>query len=133
MQNRQEMSFGEYVKHYLFYLVKWGFMAAVIGLICGLVGALFYRGVAAAVGLVAMFAGVTNTVIASVFLAIEVFGGSGILLFSLASIVSYACSGYNGLYSSQRILYSKTRAEYIDVRTNHNPHIRKISFKRRQK
>ena len=76
MQNRQEMSFGEYVKHYLFYLVKWGFMAAVIGLICGLVGALFYRGVAAAVGLVAMFAGVTNTVIASVFLAIEVFSGS---------------------------------------------------------
>ena len=48
MQNRQEMSFGEYVKHYLIYLIKWGFMAAVIGLICGLVGALFYRGVAAA-------------------------------------------------------------------------------------
>ena len=101
---------------------------AVIGPLLGLPS-----GFAAAVGLVAMFAGVTNTVIASVFLAIEVFGGSGILLFSLASIVSYACSGYNGLYSSQRILYSKTRAEYIDVRTNHNPHIRKISFKRRQK
>ena len=82
----------------------------------------------AAVGLVAMFAGVTNTVIASIFLAMEVFGGAGILYFALASIVSYACSGYNGLYSSQRILYSKVRPEYIDLRTNHNHLVKKARF-----
>ena len=27
-------------------------------------------------------------------------------------------SGYNGLYSSQTILYSKLKAQYINVRTN---------------
>ena len=69
-------------------------------------------GFAAAIGLVAMFAGVTNTVIASIFLAIEVFGG------------------YNGLYSSQRILYSKVRPEYINLRTNHNHLIKSSRFAR---
>ena len=87
-------------------------------------------GFAAAIGLVAMFAGVTNTVIASVFLAIEVFGGTGILYFAMACIVSYACSGYNGLYSSQRILYSKVRPEYINLRTNHNHLIKSSRFAR---
>jgi H+/Cl- antiporter ClcA len=87
-------------------------------------------GFAAAIGLVAMFAGVTNTVIASVFLEIEVFGGTGILYFAMACIVSYACSGYNGLYSSQRILYSKVRPEYINLRTNHNHLIKSSRFAR---
>ncbi len=82
----------------------------------------------AAVGMIAMFAGVTNTVIASIFLAIEVFSGAGVLYFALASIVSYACSGYNGLYSSQRILYSRTKPEYINLRTNHN-HLVKAAMK----
>ena len=27
-------------------------------------------------------------------------------------------SGYNGLYSSQTIVYSKLKAQYINVRTN---------------
>ena len=36
----------------------------------------------------------------------------------MACGVSYVLSGYNGLYSSQTILYSKLKAEYINVRTN---------------
>ena len=105
------------------------FIGATFGAVVGpLIG--IPSGFAAAVGLVAMFAGVTNTVIASIFLAIEAFGGTGILYFALAAIVSYACSGYNGLYSSQRILYSKIRPEYIDLRTNHNHLVKRSVFHR---
>lgn len=105
------------------------FIGATFGAVVGpLLG--IPSGFAAAIGLVAMFAGVTNTVIASVFLAIEVFGGTGILYFAMACIVSYACSGYNGLYSSQRILYSKVRPEYINLRTNHNHLIKSSRFAR---
>lgn len=103
------------------------FIGAAFGAVAGpLIG--IPSGFAAAIGLVAMFAGVTNTVIASIFLAIEVFSGSGVLLFALAAIVSYACSGYNGLYSSQRILYSRIRPEYIDLRTNHAHLLRQAAF-----
>lgn len=105
------------------------FVGATFGAVVGpLLG--IPSGFAAAIGLIAMFAGVTNTVIASIFLAIEVFGGSGILYFAMACIVSYACSGYNGLYSSQRILYSKVRPEYINLRTNHNHLIKSSLFTR---
>lgn len=81
-------------------------------------------GFGAAVGLVAAFAGATNTVVASIFLSIEVFGAEGILFFALSCIVSFVVSGYNGLYSSQRIIYSKVRPKQIDLKTNHN-HMRK--------
>ena len=37
---------------------------------------------------------------------------------ALACGLSYILSGYSGLYSSQRILYDKLKARYIDVRTN---------------
>ena len=40
------------------------------------------------------------------------------LYFALACGISYMLSGYNGLYSSQTILYSKLKAQYINVRTN---------------
>ena len=43
--NRQPMSFGEYLRHYLLYLVKWVILAAIIGIVCGFTGALFYNGV----------------------------------------------------------------------------------------
>ena len=72
----------------------------------------------AALGLVSVFCGATNCPIASTFLSIELFGGSGILYFALACGVSYMLSGYGGLYSSQTILYSKLKAQYINVHTN---------------
>lgn len=75
-------------------------------------------GFGAALGLVSVFCGATNCPMASIFLAIELFGGSGILYFALACGVSYMLSGYNGLYSSQTILYSKLKAQYINVHTN---------------
>ena len=54
--------------------------------------------------------------IASVLLSLELFGGTdGVLYFAFACAVSYLLSGYCGLYSSQTILYSKLRAEFINV------------------
>jgi len=83
-------------------------------------------GFAAAVGLVAVFCGATNTPLASTFLAVELFGSAGLLYFALACGISYMLSGYSGLYNSQTILYSKLKAEYINVHTNAyhagNPH-----------
>ena len=76
-------------------------------------------GFAAALGLVAVFCGATNCPLASIILAVELFGDGGMLYFALACGLSYMLSGYNGLYSSQTILYSKLKAEYINVHTNH--------------
>ena len=75
-------------------------------------------GFGAAIGLVAVFCGVTNCPVASTFLAIELFGGQGGSYFALACFLSYMLSGYKGLYSSQTILYSKLKAEYINASTN---------------
>lgn len=69
----------------------------------------------AAIGLVALFCGVVNSPIASILLSVELFGSEGILLFGIACAVSYMLSGYSGLYSSQRIIYSKTKAEFLNI------------------
>ena len=93
------------------------FVGATFGCVVGpLLG--IPAGFAAAVGLVAVFCGATNCPIASVFLSIELFGDGGMLYFAVACGISYMLSGYNGLYSSQTILYSKLKAQYINVRTN---------------
>lgn len=73
---------------------------------------------AAAIGLISVFCGATNCPTASIFLSVELMGDGGLLYFALACCISYMLSGYNGLYSSQRILYSKLKARYINVHTN---------------
>ena len=72
-------------------------------------------GFGAAIGIIALFCGVVNCPIASIMLSIELFGSSGLLLFAAAAGVSFILSGYYGLYSSQKIVYSKLKAEYINV------------------
>ena len=61
-----------------------------------------------------------NCPIASVFMSIELFGAGDLLYFAMACAISYLLSGYCGLYSSQTILYSKLRAEFINTRANHH-------------
>ncbi len=68
---------------------------------------------AAAIALVAVFCGAVNCPIASIILSVELFGSGELLYFALACGISYMLSGYFGLYSSQKIMYSKTRAEFI--------------------
>lgn len=64
----------------------------------------------AAVSMIALFCGVVNCPMASIFLAIELFGGEGLLFFALACALSFLVSGKYSLYASQNIVYSKLEA-----------------------
>ena len=64
-------------------------------------------GMGAAIGFVCLFCGVVNCPVASIMLALEVFGGNNLLIFAVAVVVSYVMSGRKGLYRSQKISYSK--------------------------
>ncbi len=63
----------------------------------------------AAVGLLAVFCGVTNCPFATLVLSIELFGSGGLPFFALAITISYMLSGYWGLYSAQKFHQSKLR------------------------
>lgn len=90
------------------------FIGATLGCVLGpLLG--IPAGFAAAVGLVALFCGAVNCPVASVILAVELFGSGGIVYSAVACAIAYMLSGYTGLYSSQKIMYSKLRAEFIDI------------------
>lgn len=69
-----------------------------------------------ALGLVTVFCGVTNCPITSLILSIELFGIEGLPLFALGAAVAYMLSGYSGLYGEQKIVYSKYKAEFIDIK-----------------
>ena len=68
----------------------------------------------AAVGMASLFCGVTNCPITSLLISFELFGYEGMPYYLLAVAFSYMLSGYYGLYSSQRIMYSKYRTKYIN-------------------
>ena len=71
-----------------------------------------------AVGMAAVFCGVTNCPITALLISFELFGYDGMPYFLLAVAFSYMLSGYYGLYSSQKIIYSKYKTTYI----NRKPH-----------
>lgn len=83
---------------------------------------------AAAIGMVCVFGGATNSIIAPIFLSIEAFGSGGVVYFAAGAIVSYMMSGYSGLYSNQIIRFSKLRARFINLRTNQRPEMRYARF-----
>ena len=68
----------------------------------------------AAISMIALFCGVVNCPMASVFLAIELFGGGGLLFFALACALSFLLSGNYSLYSSQKLVFSKVERKVID-------------------
>ena len=65
----------------------------------------------ASLGMIALFCGVTNCPLSALVMSVELFGGQGFVLYMVAVAVSYMLSGYQGLYSSQKIIYSKTKME----------------------
>lgn len=71
---------------------------------------------AAAVGMIAMFCGVTNCPISSTLIAFELFGYKAVPFFLIANSVSYLVSGYYGLYSDQIVSLDK---HIIAVYKNH--------------
>ncbi len=90
------------------------FVGATFGCVAGaLLG--IPAGFAAAIGLVCVFCGAVNCPLASIILSVELFGPGEIVYFALACGLAYMLSGYFGLYSSQKIMYSKLRPEFINI------------------
>ena len=71
----------------------------------------------AAIGMGALFCGVTNCPISSLFICFELFGFKGMPYYLLAIALSYTFSGYYSLYSSQKIMYSKFHNKYVNRET----------------
>lgn len=89
------------------------FVGATFGCLFGQIAALS-PSMCAALGMVAVFCGVTNCPVTSLLIAFEIFGYHGIPYFMIAISVSYLMSGYYGLYHDQTIVYSKYKTEYIN-------------------
>ncbi len=68
----------------------------------------------AAIGMGALFCGVTNCPISSLLICFELFGYEAMPYYLLAIPFSYWVSGYHGLYISQKIVYSKYKSNYIN-------------------
>lgn len=73
---------------------------------------------AAAIGLISVFGGASNSLIAPIFLGIEMFGSGGIHYYAIAAVLSYIMSGYAGFYYSQVIVYSKIAPVKLLLHTN---------------
>lgn len=72
----------------------------------------------AAVGMIALFCGVTNSPLASMIIGFELFGFGFMKYLLLGVSVSYMLSGYFSLYSEQKIIYSKFKTQFIDRNTD---------------
>lgn len=72
-------------------------------------------GLLAAMGFVAVFAGASNTPLASSIMAIELFGVECASYVAIACVVAYLISGHNGIYSSQVVGDPKTRFKINDT------------------
>ena len=77
-------------------------------------------GIAAAMGLVGLFCGVTNSPIASIFLSIEMFGSANVYLFAFVCVITFVISGNWGLYASQRIRFSRSRLVKREYHPEHH-------------
>ncbi len=64
-------------------------------------------GFAAALGLVGLFCCATNSIIASILLSVEMFGGANIHIFALVCVICFVLSGRSGLYASQILQFDK--------------------------
>lgn len=71
----------------------------------------------AAVAMISMFCGVTNSPIASMIIGFELFGFDIMKYLLIGVSISYMLSGYYGLYHEQRIVYSKFKTRYVNQET----------------
>jgi len=63
--------------------------------------------VLAAVGMVAVFAGASNTPLACTLLGVELFGSGLLVPLAVGCVTAYVCSGHRGIYPAQRIAAAK--------------------------
>ena len=68
----------------------------------------------AAVAMVSVFCGVTNSPITSLVIGFEMFGFDCMRYLLIGVAISYMLSGYSGLYSEQTIMYSKFKLKTMD-------------------
>ena len=61
----------------------------------------------AAVGMAALFSGVTNCPLAAIILSVEMFGTDAMIFCALSAVTSFLLSGSTGLYAAQRMIFSK--------------------------
>lgn len=80
----------------------------------------FAPGLCAACAMMAMFCGVTNCPISALLLGLELCGTENMGFFAIIIAVSYVLSGYSSLYTSQRVLHSKTEAEIVALADEKN-------------
>lgn len=92
-------------------------IGASFGCIVG-IAAGFAPSLCAACGLAALFVGVTNCPVSALMIALELFGYDAMPYFAVVVAVSFTLSGYYGLYSSQKFVYSKIRTEFINRKAN---------------
>lgn len=72
----------------------------------------------AAVAMVAVFCGVTNSPITSLIIGFEMFGFDSMRYLLIGVAISYMLSGYTGLYSEQTITTSKVKLQTINIKTH---------------
>ena len=84
-------------------------MGCVLGSLMGLPA-----GLGAAIGLIAMFCGSLNCPLSGLLLGLELFGGELLPFYAIAAATGYMLSVNYGLFSKQKLMYSKLRPEYID-------------------
>jgi len=75
----------------------------------------------AGLGLIALFAGASNTPLACMIMGIELFGATHAAYMAVACFLAYLCSGHSSIYLSQRIGVPKTSSDQIppDVSMRH--------------
>ena len=74
----------------------------------------------AAIGLVAVFAGASNTPLACAIMGVELFGGGATLYLFLGCVVAYLASGHRGIYGTQRVGIPKIPT--LEVRAHETLH-----------
>lgn len=62
----------------------------------------------AALGFIAIFAGASNTPLASTLMGLELFGSDNLIFFAIACFVAYFFSGHTSIYSAQRLGVAKS-------------------------
>lgn len=65
----------------------------------------------AGLGFIALFAGATNTPLASTIMGIELFGTENTIYFAIVCFTAYYFSGHSGIYQAQRVAVSKFHQE----------------------
>jgi len=75
----------------------------------------------AALGFVAVFAGATNTPLASMIMGIELFGATHAVYLAVACFVAYLCSGHSSIYLAQRVGMPKSSSHDLppDIAVRH--------------